>query len=269
MLGIFGFFEHKGYNKAWLTRYEDDENIVDPGQYFEIEKPSMTDFRATLEIFCSYFFIFSLQTPEDCPKVFQSTHYGISSLFGIWDHAILWRECCPNISPAQSTLPLPVQSMLLSGIGLSMKLAYFHADVVLPCTPVFNPIWEQDLGTDGNRLSHKKTFARKIDPIVNGVSNMDAFKPAEQVGTATPTVVMPSNVQFIKDIKTAILAVDVIVNKYGFADYKLLVYGARDREPGYDIDMSVRYGEVVRPNDPTALARAQIAMLAMSGPWAK
>ncbi|KAK0701536.1 hypothetical protein B0T21DRAFT_417089 [Apiosordaria backusii] len=365
MLGMFEFFEHKDYNKAWkskevaaawveawLTEYNDD-NIVDPGQYFEIEKPSMTDFRATLEIFCSYFFIFSVQTPEDCPKVFQSTHHGISSLFGmllkykrgatfgIWDHAILWRECCLNISPAQSTLPLPVQSMLLAGIGLAMKLAYFHADVVLPCTPVFNPIWEQDLGTDGNRLSHKKTFARKIDPIVNGVSNMDAFKPVEQVGTDTPTVVMLSNVQFIKDIKTAILAADVIVNKYGFADYKLLVYGARDREPGYDIDMSrliescgltnhvalrgfgkpdqalkdawlfmnsslseglplaiaeaalagvpivatavgatalvltnpddpsVRYGEVVPPNDPTALARAQIAMLAMSGPWAK
>ncbi|KAK4200751.1 family 4 putative glycosyltransferase [Triangularia verruculosa] len=365
MLGIFEFFEHKDYNKAWkskevasawveawLTEYN-DENIVDPSSYFEIEKPSMTDFRATLEIFCSYFFIFSVQTPEDCPKVFQSTHHGISSLFGmllkykrgatfgIWDHAILWRECCLNISPAQSTLPLPVQSMLLSGIGLAMKLAYFHADVVLPCTPVFNPIWEQDLGTDGNRLSHKKTFARKIDPIVNGVSNMDAFKPVEQVGTDTPTVVMLSNVQFIKDIKTAILAADVIVNKYGFTDYKLLVYGARDREPGYDIDMSrliescgltnhvilkgfgkpdqalkdawlfmnsslseglplaiaeaalagvpivatavgatalvltnpddpsVRYGEVVPPNDPTALARAQIAMLAMSGPWAK
>ncbi|KAK4173728.1 family 4 putative glycosyltransferase [Triangularia setosa] len=365
MLGIFEFFEHKDYNKAWkskevasawveawLTEYNDD-NIVDPSSYFEIEKPSMTDFRATLEIFCSYFFIFSVQTPEDCPKVFQSTHHGISSLFGmllkykrgatfgIWDHAILWRECCLNISPAQSTLPLPVQSMLLSGIGLAMKLAYFHADVVLPCTPVFNPIWEQDLGTDGNRLSHKKTFARKIDPIVNGVSNMDAFKPVEQVGTDTPTVVMLSNVQFIKDIKTAILSADVIVNKYGFTDYKLLVYGARDREPGYDIDMSrliescnltnhvvlkgfgkpdqalkdawlfmnsslseglplaiaeaalagvpivatavgatalvltnpddpsVRYGEVVPPNDPTALARAQIAMLAMSGPWAK
>ncbi|VBB79640.1 Putative Glycosyltransferase Family 4 [Podospora comata] len=365
MLGIFEFFEHKDYNKAWksrevasawveawLTEYDDD-NIVDPSSYFEVEKPSMTDFRATLEIFCSYFFIFSVQTPEDCPKVFQSTHHGISSLFGmllkykrgatfgIWDHAILWRECCLNISPAQSTLPLPVQSMLLSGIGLAMKLAYFHADVVLPCTPVFNPIWEQDLGTDGNRLSHKKTFARKIDPIVNGVSNMDAFKPVEQVGTDTPTVVMLSNVQFIKDIKTAILAADVIVNKYGFTEYKLLVYGARDREPGYDIDMcrliescgltnhvtlkgfgkpdqalkdawlfmnsslseglplaiaeaalagvpivatavgatalvltnpddpSVRYGEVVPPNDPTALARAQIAMLAMSGPWAK
>lgn len=365
VLGMFKFFEHKDYNEtwkskevssgwiqAWLTRY-DDPDIVEPTQYFELEKPSMTDFRTAVEIYGSYFFIFSVQTPENCPKVFQSTHHGISSLFGmllkyrrgatfgIWDHAILWRECCLNISPAQSNLSLPVQSMLLSGISLAMKLAYFHADVVLPCTPVFNPIWEEDLGTDNNRLSHKKHFSRKIDPIVNGVSNMDAFKPVEQVGTATPTVVMLSNVQFIKDIKTAILAADVIVNRYGFTDYQLLVYGARDREPSYDIEMSrliescnlsshvilkgfgrphealkdawlfmnsslseglplaiaeaalagvpivatavgatalvltnpddpaVRYGEVCPPNDPTALARAQIAMLAMAGPWAK
>lgn len=170
---------------------------------------------------------------------------------------------------------------------------------------------------------------------------MNAFQPVDKIGASKPTVVMLSNVQFIKDIKTAILAADVIVNKFGFPDYQLLIYGARDREPGYDIEMtkliescrlsdrvilkgfgkphealkdawlfmnsslseglplaiaeaalagipivatavgatalvltdpddaSVRYGEVVPPNDPTALARAQIAVLAMAGPWAK
>ncbi|KAK1753914.1 hypothetical protein QBC47DRAFT_429327 [Echria macrotheca] len=362
---MFEFFQHKDYNKtwnsrsvaaawveAWLTQY-DDPNIVNPTDYFEIQRPSLKDFRTALSIYSSYFFIFSVQTPTDCPRVFQSTHHGISSLFGvflkhkrgvnfgIWDHAILWRECCLNLSPAQSTLPLAVQSMILSGIGLAMRLAYFHADVVLPCTSVFNPIWETELGADGGRLEHRKAFRRKIDPIVNGVSNMDAFQPVERVRTDKPTVVMLSNVQFIKDIKTAIMAADVIVNKYGFKDYQLFVYGARDREPGYDIDMtrliescnlaghvvlkgfgkpqealqdawlfmnsslseglplaiaeaalagvpivatavgatalvltdpenpSVRYGEVVPPNDPTALARAQIAILAMAGPWAK
>lgn len=198
-----------------------------------------------------------------------------------------------------------------------------------------------DIGTDSGRLCHKNQFARKIDPIVNGVSNMNAFQPVDEIGASKPTVVMLSNVQFIKDIKTAILAADVIVNKFGFPDYQLLIYGARDREPGYDIEMtkliescrltdrvilkgfgkphealkdawlfmnsslseglplaiaeaalagvpivatavgatalvltdpddpSVRYGEVVPPNDPTALARAQIAVLAMAGPWAK
>jgi len=202
-------------------------------------------------------------------------------------------------------------------------------------------IWEVELGTDRGCLGHKKQFGRKIDPIVNGVSNMTAFKPVDEVRSTTPTVVMLSNVQFIKDIKTAILAADVIVNKWGFSEYQLLVYGARDREPSYDIDMakliesckltnhvilkgfgkpqealedawlfmnsslseglplaiaeaalagvpivatavgatslvltdpddpSLRYGEVVPPNDPTALARAQISILAMAGPWAK
>ncbi|KAK3349640.1 hypothetical protein B0T25DRAFT_582541 [Lasiosphaeria hispida] len=365
VLAIFDYFEHKDYNKtwsskavaaawveAWLTEYK-DTGISDPREYFDIEKPSMSDFQSALSIYSSYFFIFSVQTPTECPKVFQSTHHGISSLFGvflryrrgatfgIWDHAILWRECCLNLSPAQSALPIPVQSMLLAGIGLAMRLAYFHADVVLPCTPVFNPIWEADLGTDGGRLGHKNQFRRKIDPIVNGVSNMDAFKPVDQVRTTTPTVVMLSNVQFIKDIKTAILAADVIVNRYGLRNYQLHIYGARDREPGYDIDMAnlinscrlgshvvlkgfgkptealqdawlfmnsslseglplaiaeaalsgvpivatavgatalvltdpddpaVRYGEVVPPNDPTALARAQVSVLAMVGPWAK
>ncbi|KAK0616354.1 hypothetical protein B0T14DRAFT_458687 [Immersiella caudata] len=365
VLDMFEYFTQKDYNRtwnssevseawveAWLTPFE-DPNISNPTEYFELQKPTLSDMRCAREIFSSYFFIFSVRTPEECPKVFQSTHHGVSSLFGvflkhrrgatfgIWDHAILWRECCLNLSTAQSTLPIPVQSMVLAGIGLAMRLAYFHADVVLPCTPVFNPIWEAELGTDGGRLGHKKHFSRKIDPIVNGVSNMAAFKPVDEVKTSTPTVVMLSNVQFIKDIKTAILAADVIVNKWGFRDYQLLVYGARDREPTYDIGMakliescrltdhvilkgfgkpqealedawlfmnsslseglplaiaeaalagvpivatavgatalvltdpdepSLRYGEVVPPNDPTALARAQIAILAMAGPWAK
>ncbi|KAK1834098.1 hypothetical protein QBC39DRAFT_301394 [Podospora conica] len=365
ILALFQYFEDRDYNKtwtskevatgwveAWLTPY-DSPNIIDVTDSLELEKPSLTDFRTALEIYSSCFFIFSVQTPEECPKVFQSTHHGISSLFGaflkrrrgttfgIWDHAILWRECCLNLSPAQSTLSVPVQSMVLAGIGLAARLAYFHADVILPCTPVFNPIWEVDIGTDSGRLCHKNRFRRKIDAIVNGVSNMNAFQPVDKIGASKPTVVMLSNVQFIKDIKTAILAADVIVNKFGFPDYQLLIYGARDREPAYDIEMtrliescrltdrvilkgfgkphealqdawlfmnsslseglplaiaeaalagvpivatavgatalvltdpddpSVRYGEVVPPNDPTALARAQIAVLAMAGPWAK
>lgn len=163
ILALFEYFGDRDYNKtwtskevatgwveAWLTPY-DSPNIVEVASSFELEKPSLTDFRTALEIYSSCFFIFSVQTPEECPKVFQSTHHGISSLFGaflkrrrgttfgIWDHAILWRECCLNLSPAQSTLSVPVQSMVLAGIGLAARLAYFHADVILPCTPVFNP----------------------------------------------------------------------------------------------------------------------------------
>jgi glycosyltransferase involved in cell wall biosynthesis len=170
---------------------------------------------------------------------------------------------------------------------------------------------------------------------------MDAFHPVEKVRSQSPTVVMLSNIQLIKDIKSAIMAADVIVNKYGFQDYKLMIYGAQDRELSYTIAMSKlisqhnltdkvvlagfgkpqealkdawlflnsslseglplaiaeaalagvpivatavggtalvltdpddpeqKYGEVVPPNDPVALARAQINLLAMMGPWAK
>ena len=182
---------------------------------------------------------------------------------------------------------------------------------------------------------------RKIDPITNGIANMDAFTPVERIRTQDPTCVMLSNVQFIKDVKTAIQAAGVIINDFGFTNYNLVVYGAQDRQPSYAVeteeliaslgightvrlggfgspkevlkdawlfmnsslseglplaigeaalsgvpivatevgataqvltdvdDPSIRYGEVVSPNDPVALARAQISLLAMLGPWAK
>jgi hypothetical protein len=48
---------------------------------------------------------------------------------------------------------------------------------------------------------------------------------------------MLSNVQFIKDIKNAVLAADVIINEYGFNDYTLLIYGALDRQPLYTMEI--------------------------------
>jgi hypothetical protein len=163
MLSMSKYYEYKDYTRtwdskkverawvdAWLTPY-DDPNVIHPSTCFDLEKPSMSDFREAMGIYLAYFFIFSVKIPERCPRVFQSTHHGISSLFGmtlryrrgvtfgIWDHAILWRECCLNISPAQCELPISVQSMLLSGIGLATRLAYFHADVIMPCTSLFNP----------------------------------------------------------------------------------------------------------------------------------
>ncbi|RSL61030.1 hypothetical protein CEP54_006442 [Fusarium duplospermum] len=342
----------RAWMRAWLIRYDDD-NIADVSECFEMERPSMSDFRDALGIYMAYLFIYAVQIPEDCPRVFQSTHHGISSLFGmilqcrrdvtfgIWDHAILWRETCLNISPAQSELPLAVQSMLLAGIGMAARLAYFHADVIMPCASVFNPMWEVELGTDGGNIASRNMFERKVDPIVNGISNMDAFKPVDKVRTDKPTVVMLSNVQFIKGVKIAIQAADIIVNEMGFEDYQLVVYGAKDRQPAYCLEMEKlivesglagkvvlagfgnpkvvlqdawlfmnssiseglplaigeaalagvpivatevgatalvltdpqdqhqQYGEVVPPNDPMALARAQLSILSMVGPWAK
>jgi hypothetical protein len=163
LLGLSTYFEEKDYNRtwsakeveiawiqAWLHPYN-DPNIRDPSELFDIERPSMDDFKIALDLYTSNFLIYSIQVPEACPRVFQSTHHGISSLFGmvlkyrkgttfgIWDHAILWRECCLNISPTQCLLPLAVQSMLLASIGLAARLAYMHVDVVLPCTAVYNP----------------------------------------------------------------------------------------------------------------------------------
>ncbi|KAG9511882.1 glycosyltransferase family 4 protein, partial [Aureobasidium melanogenum] len=358
------FFEKRDFNKtwnsqhvwnawieAWILDYE-DPNISHPRDFFEIEQASMNDFRGALDLYICYFFIYSVNIPHKCPTVFQSTHHGISSLYGmilkyrrrttwgIWDHAILWRETCLNISPAQCLLAIPVQSMLLAGIKLACHLAYTHVDIILPCTSLFNTDWEMDLGTDQGLRGSKKLYARKIDPIVNGIGNMDAFQPVMETRSKLPTCVMLSNVQFIKDVKNAVLAADVIVNKYGFTDYRLLVYGAQDRQPSYALETSTlietrnlsgkvilagfgspkevlkdawifmnsslseglplaigeaalsgipivatevgatalvltdpddptkRYGEVVPPNDPEALARAQLSILAMLGPWA-
>lgn len=137
------------------------------------------------------------------------------------------------------------------------------------------------------------------------------------------------------------LAADIIINVFGFQDYRLVIYGAQDRQPAYAIetaalinakglagkvtlagfgspkevlkdawlflnsslseglplaigeaalsgvpivatevgatslvltdpdDLKTKYGEVVPPNDPESLARAQLSILAMMGPWAK
>jgi hypothetical protein len=163
LLAMSTYFEQKDYNRtwgskevqmawidAWMHSYN-DPNILDASEFFEIERPSMGDFREALNLYICYFLIYSVEIPEDCPRVFQSTHHGISSLFGmvlkyrrgttfgLWDHAILWRECCLNISAAQCLLPISVQAMLLSGIGLAARLAYLHVDSLLPCTSVFNP----------------------------------------------------------------------------------------------------------------------------------
>ncbi|KAF4336667.1 glycosyl transferase [Fusarium beomiforme] len=243
MLSMAKFYETKDYActwkskqverawmRAWLIPY-DDPNIASVSECFEMERPSMSDFRDALNIYLAYLFIYTVKVPDKCPRVFQSTHHGISSLqgmvlkpqkdvtFGIWDHAIFWRETCLNISPAQCGLPLSVQSMLLAGMSMESRLAYFHADVIMPCASVFNPMWEIEMGTDGGTIGSRNMFERKVDPIVNGISNMDAFKPADKVRTDKPTVIMLSNVQFIKGVKIAIQAADIIINQMGFKDY--------------------------------------------------
>ena len=39
--------------------------------------------------------------------------------------------------------------------------------------------------------------------------------------------------RYAKDIKTALLAADIIINEWGFTDYRLDIYGALDKSPSY------------------------------------
>jgi hypothetical protein len=72
-----------------------------------------------------------------------------------------------------------------------------HADVVLPCADFFNPGWEVELGSGQGEFEHRKTFARKIDPVVNGITGMENFKPIETIKSKLPTVVMLSHVRYV------------------------------------------------------------------------
>jgi glycosyltransferase involved in cell wall biosynthesis len=290
--------------------------------------------------------------PEQIPTVFQATHHSIGAAYGIvckikrrctiqiWDHAISWRESNMYLSASQCTFPPFVRLSLIGLMRLAAHLNYHHADVILPCTDYFNPGWETELGSCEGTLVHRKKFGRKLDPVVNGICNMQNFPLVKEIATQSPTVTMLSHVQFTKDVKTALLAADVIINKWGFRDYKLEIYGSLDRTPSYTVECQEiiaskslrefvslkgygnsakvfadtwvfmnssvseglplaigeaaltgapivctdvgatfqvvsdpktkkRYGAVVPPNDPEALARAQIAMLAVMDEWAE
>jgi hypothetical protein len=140
----------KAWREAWLCEYS-SPNISNPNDSFDIERPTATDFDAALGLYISYFFVFSIKVPEHVPRVYQSTHHGISSLYGlilkirrgttwgIWDHAIMLRESLLNVSPAQCILPIAVQSMLVGAMNVAAHLAYLHADIILPCTAIYNP----------------------------------------------------------------------------------------------------------------------------------
>lgn len=39
--------------------------------------------------------------------------------------------------------------------------------------------------------------------------------------------------RYAKDIKTALLSADIIVNKWGFRDFRLDIYGTIDKAPSY------------------------------------
>jgi hypothetical protein len=157
-------------------------------------------------------FIFSIPVPEQVPTVFQATHHSIGALYGIvckikrgcsfqiWDHSIIWRECNTYLSAAQCGHAPFIRNSLIGLMRLAAQLNLYNADVILPCTNFFNPGWEMEIGTCEGVLEHRKRFARKIDPVINGICNMESFDPIENIKTKKPTVTMLSHVQYVPPI---------------------------------------------------------------------
>ncbi len=335
--------------ELWLSEDMRDEAVT-ISQWWDFERPTLGNLENALDLWCRYLFIFALPVPGQIPDVFQASHHFCGAMYGIvckvkrgcslhvWDHCISFREFTTFMSSAVSFDAPFVNSTLISLTHLSCVLLEHHADVVLPCCDYFNPGWEVELGTAGGALEHRRTFERKIDPVVNGISNMESFEPIQTIRTDRPTVVMLSHVQYPKDLKNAILAADIIVNKWRFRDYRLHIYGDRERHPtlatelielissknlqdhclllglanpavvlqdawlflnssiseGLPLAMGeaaltgvavvctdvgasycvvtdratgLRFSEVVPPNDSESLARAQISVMGLLGPW--
>jgi hypothetical protein len=131
------------------------------------------------------------------------------------------------------TLPPFIRNSLLGLMKMTSCLILHHADQILPCADFFNPGWEVEIGSGKGQITHRNVFRRKVDPIVNGITDMQKFSPVSEIKTKTPTVTMLSHVWFAKDIKTALLAADIISNEWGFKDYKLDIYGALNKAPVY------------------------------------
>lgn len=231
------------WRELWLA--EDLPNSLSVNEWWDFEKPTMQQLDQALNLWCRYLFIFSTPVPEKIPDVFQASHHFTGATYGIlckvkrnvslhvWDHCISFREFTTFMSSAVSFDMPFVNSSLISLGHLACVLLEHHADVVLPCCDYYNPGWEVELGTAEGVLQHRRTFARKIDPVVNGICNMEKFEPIKTIKTETPTVVMLSHIQFVKDIKNAIMATDLIVNRWGFKDYRLHVYGDMERAAGH------------------------------------
>lgn len=177
---------------AWCELWLTDEmpNAKPPSEWFETELPTLGHLNTALELWFRYLFIFSIPIPEQVPSIFQASHHSVSAAYGvvckikrqctlqIWDHAISWRETNLYLSSALCTLPPFIRNSLLGLMRLTSFLVLHHADQVLPCADFFNPGWEVEIGSNQGAIEHRNKFKRKIDPIVNGIADM-------QVSTAS------------------------------------------------------------------------------------
>lgn len=234
------------WRNLWLT--QEMPNATPSLKWFETELPTLGHLDTALDLWFRYLFIFSIPVPEKIPSVFQASHHSVSASYGIvckikrqctlqiWDHAISWRETNICLSSALCKLPPFVRNALLGLMRMTSVLILHHADIILPCADFFNPGWEVEIGTSQGAIEHRNKFKRKIDPVVNGITDMQRFTPVKEIKAERPTVTMLSHVWYAKDIKIALLAADIIVNEWGFDDYNLDIYGALDKAPTYSTE---------------------------------
>jgi glycosyltransferase involved in cell wall biosynthesis len=234
------------WRDLWLT--QDMPNTLPSDQWLETELPTLGQLDTALELWYRYLFIFSIPVPAKIPPVFQASHHSVSATYGvvckikrnctlqIWDHAISWRETNLCLSSALCKLSPFVRNALLGLMRVTSVLILHHADIVSPCADFFNPDWEVEIGTSQGTLEHRNRFRRKVDPVVNGITDMQRFTPVKEIKSEKPTVTMLSHVWYAKDIKTAILAADLIINQWKFDEYHLDIYGAIDKAPTYSTE---------------------------------
>ena len=236
----------QSWRDLWLT--QEMPNTISSSEWFDTELPTLASLDVALELWYRYLFIFSIPVPDKIPSVFQASHHSVSASYGvvckikrkctlqIWDHAISWRETNLCLSSALCKLSPFVRNALLGLMRITSVLTLHHADIILPCADFFNPGWEVEIGTCQGTIEHRNTFRRKVDPVVNGITDMQKFKPVEEIKSERPTVTMLSHVWYAKDIKTALLAADIIINQWKFDDYHLDIYGAIDKAPTYSTE---------------------------------
>ncbi|RHZ71547.1 hypothetical protein CDV55_108784 [Aspergillus turcosus] len=236
----------ESWRDLWLT--QEMPNTIPSAQWFHTELPSLGTLDIALELWYRYLFIFSIPIPEKIPSVFQASHHSVSASYGvvckikrnctlqIWDHAISWRETNLCLSSALCKLSPFVRNALLGLMRITSVITLHHADIISPCADFFNPGWEVEIGTCQGTIEHRNVFRRKVDPVVNGITDMQKFAPVKEIKSQRPTVTMLSHVWYAKDIKTALLAADIIINQWKFDDYHLDIYGAIDKAPTYSTE---------------------------------
>ncbi|KAJ3407721.1 hypothetical protein HDV05_005314 [Chytridiales sp. JEL 0842] len=263
----YDFFQVFDYSAVWdhpLTLASWLRILSDqiPADALDIEMDSKDSAVSTRRFIQRALFCLTVKMPSKPPQMIQTTHHAIGSIYAVvmkaktgaalqvWDHGVLWREYLGHWSGSESTSRPSFHNCLL-GLGrLTAAMAMHYADSLVPCTKFSNPTWEVIIGTNVNNmvtgtiatstpnktkyhLNNASSIARKIDPVVNGIVDLNGFFPHHESENEKLTVVMLSHIVVFKDIKNAIFSADIIVNKFGIKGYNLEIYGSSDKVPWY------------------------------------